>query len=63
MSKPMTRAALAALALSLWLVLLLAGWSLRGAVHLLLLMALLLFPWRQPGALERRGGPQEEETP
>lgn len=60
MLQPTSRAALAALALSSWLVLLLAGWSFGGAVHLLLAAALLLFPWRQQGDLDRRGGPKEK---
>jgi hypothetical protein len=32
--------------ISLWLVLLLSGHAARGAVHLLLLAAIVLFPWR-----------------
>ncbi len=44
---PGLRASLALPLLSLWLVLLFAGWTLGGAVHLLLLAALVLFPWRE----------------
>jgi len=39
---------LAAALLAAWLVLLFSGWVLAGAVHLLLALALLLFPWRLP---------------
>jgi hypothetical protein len=42
----MTRAALSFALLSSWLVLLLAGWSLGGAVYLLLVAAVVVFPWR-----------------
>lgn len=38
--------------LSAWLVLLLLGWDLGGAVYLLLAAALVAFPWR---ALTRPG--------
>jgi hypothetical protein len=40
------RAGVALLLLSGWLALLLAGWTAGGAVHLLLVAALVLFPWR-----------------
>jgi hypothetical protein len=40
-------AVLAFTALSAWLVLLLSGWTLGGAVHLLFAVALLAFPWRR----------------
>ena len=36
-----------ALALSAWLVLLFCGVALGGAIHLLLLVALAAFPWRE----------------
>lgn len=32
--------------LSAWLILLFSGYSLAGAVHLLLAAALILFPWK-----------------
>jgi len=32
--------------LSAWLLLLFVGWALGGAVHLLLAVALWLFPWK-----------------
>jgi hypothetical protein len=32
--------------LSAWMILLFVGWTLGGAVHLLLAGALVLFPWR-----------------
>jgi len=42
-------AVLAFTALSAWLVLLLIGWTLGGAIHLLFALALLAFPWRRAG--------------
>jgi hypothetical protein len=53
-----------ALALSAWLLLLFSGVALGGAVHLLLLVALAAFPWRElrpvtPAA----GGPLGKEKP
>ncbi|HVT16025.1 MAG TPA: DUF5670 family protein [Thermoanaerobaculia bacterium] len=48
--RSLIRAAVALLLLSGWLALLFAGWSAGGAVHLLLVAALVLFPWRSlPG--------------
>ena len=49
------RAALACAALSAWLVLLFAGWTLGGAVYLLLVAALVLFPWRAGAGTARDG--------
>lgn len=49
--------------LSGWLALLLLGWSLGGAVYLLLAAAVAVFPWR---ALSRRpgdGGPAAGRSP
>ncbi|HEX9943930.1 MAG TPA: hypothetical protein VGG03_18105 [Thermoanaerobaculia bacterium] len=46
MRSPTARAALALLLFSSWLALLFAGFVFAGAVHLLLLAALILFPWR-----------------
>ena len=43
---PTLRIALSAVALSSWIVLLFAGYTLGGAVHLLLAAGLVLFPWR-----------------
>jgi hypothetical protein len=43
---PLTRVALAFGLLSAWLVVLFAGFSGGGAVHLLLGAALFAFPWR-----------------
>ena len=40
------RAAVSIAALSAWVVALFTGWVLAGATHLLLVVALLLFPWR-----------------
>jgi len=42
----MARLGLAAVSFSTWLVLLLAGFTFAGGVHLLLAGALALFPWR-----------------
>lgn len=44
---PLARLLTASVLLSSWLVLLFVGWTLGGAVYLLLLAAVLLFPWRQ----------------
>ena len=44
--KPPIRLLAAATALSAWLILLLVGWNLGGVVHLLLVAALVAFPWR-----------------
>jgi hypothetical protein len=46
MSSPTLRAAGAFAALSAWLVLLMSGVTLGGAVYLLLALALVAFPWR-----------------
>jgi hypothetical protein len=43
---PTLRAAVALASFSGWLALLFAGLTGRGAVHLLLLGALVLFPWK-----------------
>ena len=45
MPRAQIRLVLACLVFSTWLVLLLAGVALGGAVHLLLAATLLLFPW------------------
>lgn len=47
------RLALVGLAISGWMVLLFAGFTLGGAIHLLLLAGLAGFPWR-----ERRHDPE-----
>ena len=44
------RLALSVVALAAWLVLLMSGFALGGAVHLLLAAALVLFPWRPTGS-------------
>jgi hypothetical protein len=46
MLRPLARAALALLLFTAWLALLFAGHAAGGAVHLLLLGALALFPWK-----------------
>lgn len=64
---PTARAAVAVALLSAWLVLLMAGSSFGGAIHLALVAALAAFPWREvrqagadpaPGA---RWADEEEE--
>jgi len=47
---PTLRAALALLLFSAWLALLFAGLAGGGAVHLLLLAALVFFPWKAAAA-------------
>ncbi|HEV3075880.1 MAG TPA: hypothetical protein VHB47_15770 [Thermoanaerobaculia bacterium] len=44
------RAAAALLLFSAWMGLLFAGFLLHGALHLLLVAAALLFPWRAPAS-------------
>lgn len=65
--RPTLRAALALAALSAWLVLLFSGWTIAGAVHLLLAAAVALFPWRAAVARdhgeEPGGGRTTEERP
>jgi len=46
MRSPTLRAAVALLLFSSWMALLFAGFAFRGGVHLLLLAALVLFPWK-----------------
>ena len=48
----MARLTLSVALLAAWLVSLMSGVSLAGAIHLLLLASLVLFPWR-----EKRNGP------
>ena len=36
-----------AVALAAWMLLLFVGWTLGGAIHLLLIAALVAFPWRE----------------
>lgn len=50
------RAALSTAALSAWVVALFTGWVLGGAVHLLLVAAIPLFPWRAALTLAWGGG-------
>jgi hypothetical protein len=44
---PLQRILLAAALVSGWLVCLLAGWSLGGAIHVALAAGLGVFPWRE----------------
>jgi hypothetical protein len=46
MRSPTVRTIVALLLFSSWLALLFAGFAFRGGVHLLLLAALVLFPWK-----------------
>ncbi len=46
----MKRLLASAACLSAWLILLFSGVSLGGAIHLLLVVALVLFPWRAGAA-------------
>ncbi len=70
-SSPALRAAIALLLFSGWMGLLFAGVLPAGAVHLLLLGALALFPWRalpppswqQDEALPPLSGPPAEPPP
>lgn len=50
----MARLTLSVATLSAWLILLLSGFALGGAIHLLLVASLILFPWRE--ARDRRDG-------
>jgi hypothetical protein len=43
---PAVRAVVSLVLISSWLALLFSGFALRGAVHLFLVAALALFPWR-----------------
>ena len=43
----MVRLVLSVALLAAWLVLLMSGFALGGAIHLLLLASLALFPWRE----------------
>ena len=43
----MARLTLSVALLSAWLILLLSGFALGGAIHLLFVGSLVLFPWRQ----------------
>ena len=44
---PLQRTFAAAVLFSVWMVCLLSGWALGGAIHLALAGALALFPWRE----------------
>ncbi|MEA2599480.1 MAG: hypothetical protein QOF89_472 [Acidobacteriota bacterium] len=55
MRSPILRAALALVLFSSWLALLFSGLAFGGAVHLLLLAALGLFPWRATAEAGRGG--------
>lgn len=54
--RPSLRLILSGLCVSGWMVLLFSGFAFGGAVHLLLVAALVLFPWRTPT-------PAKEELP
>ena len=65
-SPPMNRAALRLLAaaalLSAWLVALLSGVALGGAIHLAAAAALAVFPWRAARGRQDRRTQREEEA-
>ncbi len=44
---PLQRTFAAAVLVSLWMVCLLSGWTLGGAVYLALVAAVAVFPWRE----------------
>lgn len=50
---PTLRLLVSAVALSAWLLLLMSGWAFGGAVYLLLLAALAIFPWTTLRAILR----------
>lgn len=54
MSRPYLQICLAALLVGLWLAFLFVGWAWGGAVHVLLVAALVVFPWK---AVARTGSP------
>lgn len=47
MPGPFPRALISAGLLSLWLLFLMIGWTLGGAVYLLLVVSVVLFPWKE----------------
>jgi len=47
---PISRLAISAILFSAWMALLFFGWTPGGAVHLLLLASLVLFPWKVLGS-------------
>jgi hypothetical protein len=60
---PLARAGLSLACLSAWLVLLFAGWAGGGAVHVLFVAALVLFPWRAlPGSGDGSSGSPLQTT-
>ncbi len=54
-----TRLVLASAALSSWMILLMTGFILGGITHLLLVLAPILFPWRDCAAIPDETGHQE----
>jgi hypothetical protein len=56
---PAVRAVVSLVLISSWLALLFSGFAFRGGVHLILIAALALFPWRV-GA--RPTSPEGEDT-
>jgi hypothetical protein len=56
---PAVRAVVSLVLISSWLALLFSGFAFHGAVHLFLVAALVLFPWRA-GAEARRSGSDSE---
>lgn len=60
-ASPTVRAALSLAGLSAWVVALFVGWAGAGAVHLLLVAAVLLFPWRAARGGTARHDPTDPE--
>jgi len=58
---PAIRALSGLILISAWLALLFLGWAFGGAVHLLLVAALAVFPWRAAGG--KAGTTETSGTP
>lgn len=63
MRSPSVRLLLACALFSAWLVPLLAGWAFGGAIHLVLLAALVVFPWRAARASAPPAPAEMDRTP
>lgn len=60
--RPTVRTALSLAALSAWVVVLFSGWTGAGAVHLLPVAAVVLFPWRATQDSRRGDAPEDHNT-
>lgn len=54
--RPWVRLWLASALFSFWMLFLLVGWAAGGTVHLMLVAALVLFPWRDEAGEDRQDG-------